>query len=66
MARQSSRFCRYCKGPRLHVKHQMIGDGVGCLLSVLSLGMFLLVWLPLALIDMCFQPWRCQTCGKKN
>lgn len=66
MAKQTSKMCRHCQRMTLHVKHQMVSDSAGCLLSAISLGMFLLIWIPLGMIDMAFQPWRCQTCGSKN
>jgi len=67
MARhERSRYCKVCEKQTLHVKQQVISDGVGCLLTIITIGTFLVAWIPLILIDAAFQPWRCQTCGSKN
>lgn len=63
---QKSRHCRTCGRNTLHIRQHMISDGMGCLLTVLTGGLFLLIWIPLALIDLLAQPWRCQQCGGKN
>lgn len=63
--RQMSRFCRSCQQNTLHQQHQMVSDGMGCLLSILTVGLFLPVWILLAFIDVA-QPKLCQRCGTKN
>ena len=66
MAKQSQRTCPICGRKTLHVQAQSIGDGFGCLLMILTAGLFLPVWFVLILIDALSQPWRCQTCGQSN
>ncbi len=63
--KQSSRKCRQCGHKTLHVKSQMISDGMGCLLTIITGGLFLLLWLVFVFFDI-FQPWRCQVCGRSN
>jgi len=62
---QGSRFCPTCGRQTMHQRHVMISDGIGCLLTLITAGLFLLIWIPLAVMDS-FQPWRCQQCGAKN
>jgi len=62
--RQSQGFCKSCQRQTLHAK-QELGFGWGCLLTILTGGLFLLIWLPLMLIDDLKRP-RCQFCGTKN
>ena len=64
-AKQASRKCRGCGQRTLHIKQQMVSEGMGCLLTVITGGLFLIVWVVLLLFDV-LQPWRCQQCGKRN
>lgn len=64
MARQGTRMCRICQRPTLHEQPSM-STGWGCLLTILTSGLFLLVWIPMAIWDS-MKKWRCQTCGAKN
>ena len=66
MAVEDQRFCNHCGKHTLHRKPQMISDGVGCLATILTGGLFLIVWLPLGMIDTFFQRYRCQNCGEIN
>jgi hypothetical protein len=66
MSKQSSKYCPYCLADTLHVKPQCIGDGIGCLITILTGGLFLIAWIPIAFADVFLQPWICQQCGKKN
>jgi len=59
---QTSKWCKRCGGHRLHMRHTF-SFGWGCLLTILTAGLFLIVWLPLAFLDTT-RPWRCQSCGK--
>jgi len=49
----------------LHAKSETIGCGIGLLLTLLTAGLFLLLWIPLSLLDT-LSPVRCQLCGKAN
>ena len=42
-----------------------IGSGMGCLLVILTGGLFLIVWLLGEFVNM-FGRYRCQVCGRKN
>lgn len=66
MAVQRQRFCRGCKRKILHERQQVISTGMGCLITIITGGLFLLAWIPLGLLDIVFQPWRCQVCGRSN
>ncbi len=57
-----SRFCKRCNDHRLHIRHTF-SSGWGCLLTILTGGLFLLIWVPMMLLDST-KPWRCQACGK--
>ena len=59
---QVQRHCPVCGRPTLHERHTF-GFGWGCLLTVLTGGIFLIVWAIIAVVEM-FKPWRCQVCGK--
>lgn len=65
MAMQRRRFCKTCNAHRLFVRHSSISTGMGCLLTILTGGIFLLVWLIFAILD-AFKPYRCQQCGQSN
>lgn len=62
---QKQRHCRTCGRPTLHACSPSMSDGFGCIITLLTGGLFLLLWLPLIILDM-FKPWRCQTCGASN
>ena len=38
MEKRNSRHCSACQRPTLHSKQFMIGDGMGCLLTLLTAG----------------------------
>ena len=59
--RTTQRFCPTCGRPTLHGR-EMFGDGWGCLLTLLTGGLFLPLWLILIVVQTC-TPYRCQTCG---
>ena len=60
-ARQKQRYCKTCKKNTLH-EQDTFSFGWGCLLTILTGGLFLIVWLGAELYCMC-KPWVCQTCG---
>jgi hypothetical protein len=64
LRRQSSRWCRYCGAYTLH-ERERFEPAVGCLLTVLSLGLFLPVWILCQAFDW-GSPNRCQVCGGKH
>jgi hypothetical protein len=59
--RQTSRFCRTCNRRTLHARPVNSG-GVGCLLTLLTFGLWLIPWLLLDVLGAA-RPWRCQHCG---
>lgn len=61
MAAQTSRFCPRCARATLHQRREF-GGGWGCLLTILTGGIFLLAWAFIALWDGA-APWICQGCG---
>lgn len=62
--RQKQKHCRTCNRATLHEKH-FFETGWGCLLTILTGGLFIPVWL---LIDVSrsLSRWTCQRCGAKN
>jgi hypothetical protein len=66
LAIQTSRFCNECRKKTLHHKAQLVTDGMGCLITIVSAGLFLLIWGPAILWMMVFPQWRCQICGTRN
>lgn len=60
---QVSRYCSNCDRKTLHAKQQLSG-GMGCLLTILTGGLFLPLWLIYSMLVLPFRPFRCQTCGK--
>lgn len=65
MAKQVSRNCRFCQRPTLHHKAELMPQWLHAVLILLTCGLWLLVALPMVLLDM-FQPARCQVCGGKT
>jgi hypothetical protein len=62
---QRQRFCRQCGRRTLHVR-TYFGDGWGCLLTILTGGLFFVVWFLLGAIQMVTNGYRCQQCGRRN
>ncbi len=58
---QASRFCRRCNRRTLHARERF-SDGMGCLLTLLTGGLFILLWIAISISD-AGKDWRCQTCG---
>lgn len=61
---QASRRCRTCKRMTLHVRSRM-SEGWGCLFTILTLGLFLPIWLLMSVFGT-FSSYRCQSCGRAN
>ena len=61
---QLSRNCSNCGKRTLHSKEKF-STLWGIVLSALTMGLFLLVWVP-AIIVNAFKPYRCQQCGKSR
>lgn len=59
---QRQKHCRDCGRKTLHEKQNFSG-GMGCLLTILTAGLFIPIWGFLMLRDSC-QKWRCQLCGR--
>jgi len=59
---QTSRKCGVCGRRTLHSR-SCTSNLLCLLLSVLTLGIFVPVWLLLKVLE-AFRPWRCQTCGQ--
>lgn len=57
-----SRWCKTCNKYTLHTRHDL-GLGWGCLLTLLTAGAFLPVWLLMSLVST-LRPMRCQACGR--
>lgn len=62
MSTQSSRQCKQCGQKTLHMKQSM-STGMGLLLTVITAGLFLLLWIPYLVFVLPFRPFRCQICG---
>ena len=63
MGQQASKFCKVCQKHTLHEKQQL-SNGTGCLLTVITCGVFLPFWLIYSILILPFRPFRCQTCGR--
>jgi rRNA maturation protein Nop10 len=61
---QAQRMCKVCGKKTLHAKPVM-GDGFGCLLTLLTCGLFLLIWIPMKFCE-AVSRYTCQTCGSKS
>ena len=62
MRTQASRHCKNCERKTLHVK-QSLSTGMGLLLTIITAGTFLLLWIPYLMFWLPFRPFRCQVCG---
>jgi hypothetical protein len=60
---QASKWCGGCRRRTLHVKHTF-GVGMGLLLTVLTAGLFIPVWIVIIALEGFGAKWRCQACGK--
>lgn len=62
--KQKQRKCPVCGRRTLHQK-EVFDDGWGCLLTILTGGLFFLVWIVIGIVEL-FKPYRCQVCGKAD
>jgi hypothetical protein len=58
---QDSLLCLSCGKTTLHARNRF-SDGIGCILSLFTCGLFLPLWFLIILIE-AFHPTRCQACG---
>jgi len=61
---QAQKTCENCGRKTLHGRERF-SDGWGCLLTILTGGLFLPAWVVIWLLDS-FKPWVCQSCGQKR
>jgi len=61
---QRSRYCKNCGRNTLHVRPHFSG-GMGCLLMVVTAGLFGPIWLVIWLLEQ-MRPMRCQQCGRST
>jgi ribosomal protein S14 len=57
------RYCKLCGRKTLHVR-DTFGDGWGCFLTIITLGLFLPVWILIAIVESITSKWRCNVCGQ--
>jgi hypothetical protein len=60
---QESCWCEGCGKQTLHARHYF-SNGFGCLLTLLTAGFFIPIWLLIGLIQTFSKPLRCQVCGQ--
>ncbi len=60
--KQTSRYCRECGRRTLHATTSF-SFLLGAILTVITCGFFIPIWIFIGLADM-VRPWRCQQCGK--
>jgi hypothetical protein len=56
-------WCKYCRKLTRQDRQESISEGIGCVLILLSGGLFLLIYAPYKLYVMLFPTYRCMTCG---
>ena len=59
---QTQRYCKVCGRKTLHARI-FFSDGIGCIITLLTVGLFLPIWLLIKILE-AFKPWRCQNCGQ--
>jgi hypothetical protein len=62
--RQTQLSCKDCERKTLHQK-EILSGSMGCLLTVVTAGIFLPFWLLSDLLGMA-KPWICQSCGRSR
>lgn len=55
-------YCPVCQQKRMGQK-EVLGDGFGCILCLLTVGLFLPVWIFLKMVNEWPKPYRCTVCG---
>ncbi len=63
MAVVRQKWCKHCLKNTRHEREESISGGMGCLLVVVTGGLWLLVMIPYTLWLMAFPTYRCATCG---
>lgn len=61
---QKSKQCKFCGYPTLHVRHRL-SEMWGCLLTLLTLGLWIPIWIVMSLFGS-MGKYRCQQCGNSN
>lgn len=61
---QASKYCKNCQRKTLH-EHRSFDSKWGCLLSLLTCGLFLPIWILMSIAGS-LHAYRCQTCGRKR
>lgn len=59
---KKQRFCAQCQKNVMAERSTGMSDGMGCLLTIITLGLFLPIFLLLRFIN-AFQSLRCPICG---
>jgi hypothetical protein len=59
---QGQKWCRLCGRKTLHSRPSF-SNTLGCVFSVLTLGLFIPVWLLIGVGEALLCKWRCQVCG---
>jgi hypothetical protein len=57
------RYCKYCQRYTLAERPLAVSGGMGCLLTILTAGLFLPLWIVMAVYYWLFKPYRCHACG---
>ena len=57
-------WCKYCRKLTRQDRQESISEGIGCVLILLSGGLFLLIYAPYKLYVMLFPTYRCMTYGR--
>jgi len=64
MKAQKRKYCNNCGCNTLH-ESERFGDGWGCLLTIVTCGMFIPIWFLLYFCQVA-SGYVCQCCGSKN
>lgn len=59
-------WCGSCLRNRRHERQESMGEGWGCLLIILTGGLWALVYVPYKLLVMVFPTYCCADCGAKR
>lgn len=59
----ANRFCKGCNEDVKVEKKETISMGMGILLSLITAGIFVPIWILIAIIDW-IAPFRCSKCGR--
>lgn len=59
---RKSYYCHECQSKKMHERQRFSG-GWGCLLTILTGGLFIPIWLLLNFLEL-FSPFRCIDCGE--